>query len=323
VLFINMLGGIENFRFGWGRSTITNKKAWDAINLLRELEEHTDTAGRIGNADILPALRKQLARALDDPSLTTDSPAFRALPAYFDALPNPLSAEDLALVTRLAADDRIGSYNGIYKLGALSPAQQAPIRDAFVRRALTTADPVRLARSGANVFIDKMAPGTFAALNADEQRLLGDPTKLWALYGLAGRLDDGGAANVPLLLTLIRDHSLARRRNIEAVRDRRLKAYESHFETEAHGNVVSGARSALCRMGPVASSALAPLEAMFADGTIDPGWGFQGSDWNLTLARLGKPIDQLKKPQSLSGTDESHRRWIRTRLEHLKPERDC
>lgn len=324
-LFVNMMGGIENFRFGWARQTITNKKEWDAISLLRELEAHTNTVGRIGNADLLPALRTQLSKALDDPSLGTDSPAFQVLPAYFDALANPLAPEDLALVTRLASDDRIGSYNGIYKLGALPAEQQAPIRDAFVRRALTTADPVRLTRSGANVFVEKMAPGSFASLSPDEHRLVADPTKLWGLYAVAGRLDEGGAANVPLLLTLIRDHSRARNSNIEGVRTRRLKAYDSHFETEAHGNVVRGARAALCRLGPVAASALAPLEAMLADGTIDASarWGFQGSDWNLTLARLGKPIDQLRKPDSLSGTDQSHRDWIRRKLDHFNPDRDC
>lgn len=325
ILLVGMHGGIENFRFGWDRTMITNKKAWNAIGLLGELETHTNTVGKIQNADLLPELRRELSKALEDPNLTTESPAFQLLPAYFDALANPLPPEDLALVTRLASDQRIGSYSGIYKLGKLPAAQQAPIRDAFVQRALTTADPVRLARSGANVFVEKMAPGTFATLTPDEQRLLADPTKLWTLHALAGRLDEGGAANVPLLLTLIRDHSRARNANIEGVRTRRLKAYDSHFETEAHGNVIRGARAALCRLGPAAASALAPLQAMIADGAIDANSrsGFQGSDWNLTLARLGKPIEELKRPDSLSGTDESHRERIRSKLARFNPERDC
>ena len=325
VLFVNMMGGIENFRFGWGRTTITNKKAWDAINLLRELEAHTTTVGKIQNADLLPALRQQLSKALDDPSLTTDSPAFQLLPAYFDALGNPLPADDVDLVTRLAADDRIGSYNGIYKLGKLSTDQQAPIRDAFVKRAMTTAEPARLSRSGANIFIEKMAPGSFATLTADERRLLADPSKLWSLHGLAGRLHEGGAANVPLLLTLLRDHARVRQQNVEAARAGRIGTYERQTENEGHSAVISGVRSALCRMGPAGASALAPLEAMLADGTIDRNqlWGFGGSDWNLTLARLGKPIDQLKKPDSMSGTDESHRQSIRRKLERFNPDRHC
>ena len=43
----------------------------------------------------------------------------------------------------------------------------------------------------------------------------------------------------------------------------------------------------------------------------------------MILARLGKPIEQLKKPARLSGTDEAHQQRIRKKLERFDPKRDC
>lgn len=322
ILYVGSRGGIENFRFGWGRQTIANTSD-GAVDLMRELDAHTDIVGRARSVDLLPAVRAQLAKAVADPSLTPASPDFQVIETYLDRLPNPLPPQDLDLVAKLVRDDRIGYYPSLYKLAALPKAQQRVIEQGFVQRALTTADPERLAHGNANVLLAKMPPGSFSRLRADERRLLDLPDRRWALYALAGRLDEGGPENVPLILRLIREHSVARRASIDAARahsDGRLPA-----GFEAQNDTVRFARSALCRMGPAAAAALQPLKQMIDSRVIDPDElsGHNGVDWNLTLARLGEPLAHLKKPPALAGTEEAHRAWLGEHLATFAPARDC
>ena len=54
VLYIDMFGGIENFRFGWGRQTLTNKPEYNAIDLWREVDSHTFVERALTTADPLP-----------------------------------------------------------------------------------------------------------------------------------------------------------------------------------------------------------------------------------------------------------------------------
>jgi len=325
ILSIEMSGGIENFGFGWATTEFSNKPKYWSLDLLKELEGYTDIVGRASGADLIPALRGQLRAALANPALTGDDAAFKVIPAYINGLANPLPAEDLEIMTRLARDNRVSRYENIWKLAKLPVEQQRQIRAAFVSRALATSEPQLLLRSLANSFIDQMPNASMTAADPDEDRLLADPNKRWALPSLAGRLYERGPSTVPLLVTLIREHSLVLNANIAAARDGRAKAYETSRLNEGQQQVVAAARASLCRLGPAASAAIAPLDQMLADGTISKHAqnGFRGEDWNFTLARLGKPVDQLRKPESLSGTDESHRRRIRSKLNNFRPDRSC
>jgi hypothetical protein len=317
-------GGIENFRFGWGTTTISNKPKYGEISLLRELEAHTTTVGKVSGKDLLPAMRVQLRTALADRTIAGDAPAFQVLPAYFDALPNPLPPEDLAIVSGLARDDRISRYEGIWNLNKL-PIEQQAIRNALVERALSTDMPAKLSKSAANHFLDKMPGGSFAVLTADEEQLLARPQQRWAMPSLVARLNEGGPTRVPLLLSIMREHSLALRKNHEDTRARRIGTYEKSQENDGHRSMMQAARTALCRLGPSAPAALQPLEDMLTSGIIGENEmsGHNGVSWDVTLARLGKPIEQLKKPARLSGTDEAHRQRIRKKLERFDPNRNC
>jgi hypothetical protein len=318
-------GGIEDFRFGWGTTKISNKPEYGEINLLRELEAHTTTVGKVSGKDLLPAMRDQLRTALADRTIAGDAPPFQVLPAYFDALPNPLSSEDLAIVSGLARDDRIARYEGIWKLRTLSMEQQQEIRTALVERALATDMPAKLLKSAANLFLDKMPEGSFSVLTAEEEQLLARPQQRWAMPSLIARLNEGGSERVPLLLSLIREHSLALRKNQEDARARRIGASKKSQENDGHKSVMQAARIALCRLGPSASAALQPLEDMLTSGIMGENemTGHNGVSWHMTLARLGKPIEQLTKPARLSGTHEAHQQRIRKKLERFDPNRGC
>lgn len=325
VLHIVGEGGIEDFRFGWGTTTITNKPEHGEVSLLGELEANTTTVGKVSGKDLLPAMRDQLRTALADRTIAGDAPAFQVLPAYFDALPKPLPPEDLAIVSGLGRDDRISRYEGIWKLSTLPMEQQQAIRNALVGRALSTDIPAKLLKSGANLFLDKMPKGSFSVLTTDEEQLLGRPQKRWAMPSLVARLNEGGRERVPVLLSILREHSVALRKNQEDARARRIGTYEKSQENDGHRSMIQAARTALCRLGPSASAALEPLEDMLTGGIIGESEisGHSGVSWHVTLARLGKPIEQLNKPPRLSGTDQAHRERIRSKLERFDPDRDC
>jgi hypothetical protein len=318
-------GGIEDFSFGWGTSTVSNKPDYDAIDLLRELEKHTSTVGKKSGADLLPRLRQQLKSAINDASLTGEAPAFQLLAAYFEALANPLPPEDLALVTALARDDRIERYEGIWKLKSLPRPQQSAIRDALVERALTTSDAAKMAGTAADIFLGALPEGSFASLTPQEELLLQAPERRWALPTLVARLHESGTRRVPLLLTVIREHGSTLRKNREDTEARRIRPYERGKENEGHRSTIDAARTALCRLGPAASPAVRPLRQMMADGTIPRNLlsGHEGASWGFALARMGFPVEQLTKPDSLSGSDEQHRKQIRGELRSNDPTRYC
>jgi hypothetical protein len=324
LLHISPEGGIENFRFGWGTTIISNKPEYDAIDLLREMESHTNTVGKMSGEDLLPRMRQQLKAALADPALSPDAPAFKLIGAYFGALGQSLPDEDLEIVTGLARDDRVTRYENIWDLAKLPRPQQQAIRAAFVQRALATDDPAKLARSAADTFLLKMADGSYAALSAEEERLLLLPDRRWALPPFVARLYEGGARRVPLILDIIREHSLTLKRNIDDANARRIGSYEKSQENDGHRSMIEAARKSLCHLGPNAPGALEPLQEMMRTGVLPSQQlsGHQGESWNFVLARLGLPVDQLKKPASMSGSDESHRKRIQDKLSR-DPKRMC
>jgi hypothetical protein len=315
-------GGIENFRFGWGRSTLTNGKRYESVDLLKILEVQTTIAGRTASDDLLPLVRRALKRAVADPALPGTDPAFRTIEAYFDGIKAaPLGEEDLALVTALILDDRLTEYPGLWTLRALPAEQQRRIGDAIVLRLLAAKDPLALHNAPFSDFLAKSPPGSFATLSDDQQALLASPERRILARGLVARLSDGGSAMVPVLLDLIRYHGPA----FTALRESRDSAPMRSRWIEGHLAMIGGARVSLCRLGPAAASALPQVEALIADGTIPAAMlnGFGGTDWNMTLLRLGKPLAEIRKPPSLSGTRENYLRNLQRRLDRFDPEKSC
>jgi hypothetical protein len=117
----------------------------------------------------------------------------------------------------------------------------------------------------------------------------------------------------------------ARRLDCATARARRIGTYDKSQENDGHKSTMQAARTTLCRLGPIASAVLEPLEDMLTSGIIGENEisGHSGVSWDVTLARLGKPIEQLKKPAQLSGTDEAHQQRIGKKLERFNPDRHC
>lgn len=161
---------------------------------------------------------------------------------------------------------------------------------------------------------------SLTTLTSSEERLLTLADRRPALPSMVARLDESSGDRVPLLLSIIREHSLRHRRLNET-----QKGYENARKIDAERRMVMAARTALCRMGPRAGSALAPLRKMIADGLVYEAKqsGSWGEEWTMMMVRIGLPISELKKKQGMGGTDESYRERFRQKLERFDPDRDC
>ena len=319
---ISPSGGIENFHFGWSRKTLSNAERYAEGDLITILKAHTTLAGRPPSADLLPQIRRRLQQAVADPALAASDPAFATIETYFAAIAaKPLSDADLALVRSLILDERITSYPGIYHLKKVPADHHREIRAAVVRRVLTTANVQGLVRGRVGNVLAESPKGAFTTLSKDEQRLLASPDRRVAAAGLVARLSDAGADAVPLLVDIMRDHGNALNEALAA----RGNDTERSARIHTHSPVIEAARVAFCRLGDVAAPALPQIEAMIAGGVI-PDYsltGHGGSDWNLMLVRLGKPLDTIRKPKSLSGTEAGHRRNLQEKLRRFDPDRSC
>ena len=322
VLHIAPSGGIENFRFHWGRETLSNAARYAEFSLVEMLAEQTVLGAGTASQDLVPRIRAQLKEALANPARPAEDPVFATLETYFDGIKDePLGEEDLALVTALVLDDRLIRYRGFWLLEKLPADQHRQIGAAIVLRMLATKDARALRRTPFSQFLASSPQGAFASLSEDEQVLLGAPDRRIAAKGLVARLSDRGGAAVPMLLDILRHHAAGWKQ----ARENGRTSPERSSIVEGHSDMVSGARIALCRLGPEAAGALAPVEAMIADGTIPPFLleGHGGTDWNLTLLRLGKPMDEIRKPDRLSGSEENYRRNMQDRLRRFDSERSC
>lgn len=315
-------GGPDNFHFGWSRKTLSNAKPYAEGDLLAILKSHSTLAERRPSADLLPQIRRRLQQAVADPALPASDPGFATMETYFAAIAaKPLSDADLALVTALILDERITSYRGIYHLQKASADQHRMIRAAIVRRLLTTTNVQRLVRGGIGNALAESPKGAFSSLSKDEQRLLASPDRRVAAAGLVARLSDAGAGAVPLLLDLLRHHGSALN---TALADRGNDT-ERSARIHAQSPMIEAARVAFCRLGDAAAPALPQIEALISAGVISDYSlrGNGGSDWNLMLVRLGKPLETVRKPENLSGSEAGYRRNLQEKLRRFDPDRSC
>ena len=315
-------GGIENFRFGWGRETLSNAESYAEVDLLGALKAHSTLAEQSPPADLLPQIRGRLQQALADPALAASDPAFEIMEAYFAGIGKTrLDDEDLALVTALVLDDRITAYRGLHNLNKAAADQHRQIGAAIVRRLLATGDVIALRNSGFGDFLAKSPQGAFTTLSGDERRLLASADRRVAAGGLIARLSDGGGSIVPLIVGIMRHHGAA----LKAALASKESATERSERIHAHSGTIEAARVALCRLGPAAASALPDIEAMISGGVVPPYSldGHGGTDWNLMLLRLGKPMETIRQPDRLSGSEANYRRIMQERLSRFDPERSC
>lgn len=316
-------GGIENFRFGWGRRRLNNAGLYASVSLVETLETHNILSAAALPDDLQPRISERLQRAVADPAPTAADPAFATMGAYLAGLAGaPLSDEDVALVRTLVLDGRLVEYHDLYRLEDIPPAQYREIGKAVVGRLLAEPDVKVLRASGLSAFLEASPEGSFAVLSEDERRLLAHPERRMQAGGLIARLSDHGPGAIPRLIEILRHHGTAMGVIIDS---RERSSTERSDLYKAHRLTVESARIGLCRLGPAASAALPEIEAMIEAGTI-PGRAFAGSErnaWNLTLLRLGKPLDSIPKPDNMSGTEAAYRSQLQYKIDRFDPKRSC
>src|SRR3954447_8379451 len=104
------------------------------------------------------------------------------------------------------AYDRITSYSGLYQLQKEPAYQHRQIRDAIVRRMLTTSDARALRRSQFSNFLEASPAGAFSELTEDQRSILASPERRVVAAGLVAQLADVGSSAVPLIVDLLRHH---------------------------------------------------------------------------------------------------------------------
>ncbi|HVH57318.1 MAG TPA: hypothetical protein VM791_13750 [Vicinamibacterales bacterium] len=315
-------GGIENFHFGWTTKTLSNAEPSAESDLISILQAHSTLAQQAPSTDLVPQIRRRLRQTVADPALPASDPAFATIERYFSAIAaQPLSDADLALVRSLIMDERITSYPGIYHLNKVPADQHRAIRAIIVRRLLISADVPGLAKGRLGNVLAESPKDAFSTLSQEERRLLASPDRRIAAAGLVSRLSDAGADAVPLLVEILRHHAGP----LTAALASKENSRERSTRIDTHVPVVEATRVAFCRLGDVATPALPQIEAMISGGVI-PDYslrGHGGTDWNLMLVRLGKPLDAIHKPESLSGSEANYRRNLQEKLRRFDPERSC
>ena len=311
-LVIEPTGGMENFRFGWGRRETTTG-AYEAVAVLKRTTNLGLTpAAAIVDEPTGADVRAALVAALDDPTKPPEAAAFTLVRPLFDSMgpfgkPPDVRLGDAALVARLLADRRVRNFSGIHQpIKALGP-DAAALREPMVRRVLVSSypedrGPARTLGSA----LSALPAGLFAKPTPEEEQLLGDGERRRWASGLVLRQADRGAAAAPDLVRII-EQAYAR------------PVPKRSYNDPDRLSDANAAVHALCLLGPEAGFVLPSLEALIQTGSVPPR-ALDSRDWQLMLARLGKPVESFTKPDNLSGTQGSFEENLRSRLSRFKPE---
>lgn len=319
-LNIAFTGGIENFSPGWGRSQwptgVSNQ--WEApgqaLDAALAVRRSADQAGA------LALTRAALSTAVADPALPADAPIFQSVGDYLEMLnPSGAKPEDRVLVERLIADPRLDDLEGAGLLPKIFDASElAQLRPAIIAKLSSLPASVDPRTHGLGGVLRSWPEGAFAQLSEGEQLLLKDIDRRARANGLIERLSDLGQPGAPMLVQILDEHERARSSiNRE---DRTRDQVMISWEREAHGNAGSAAIRALCRLGPAAKGELGHLLEIERRSTKKD---FGRRDWDRMMVRVGKPVDQIGKPENLSSSEANYQRDLREFLERFDPERSC
>jgi len=327
-IFVEGTGGMQGFRFELARQSIKSRSDSAEVSLAASLAVHTNLAGSSepGSAAkktaLLPALRKQLTDALDDPTEAANGPAFQGLQNYFEMIGNTVDPTDLAIVARVVSDRRLKRFPGISFLD-LHVDQARRIYDAYTVRILESGTPTEMRKSLIQKLVRKLDADSIELIGPGQRKLLEDARYRLAVPELIRTLGYGRPEEGRVLFEILRYHATA-----VADVPRQYEAHESdesvaQDERQAHIGAIKSARSALCLLEPNDAALLSDLEEFLDSGKM-PTHLVTGRDnvqWHVVLARMGKPIDAIKRPAAMSGTEENYQRYLRSRVKNWNPER--
>ena len=319
-LNIAFTGGMENFRPGWGRSQWPRgvSNSWEAPG--HELDAALAVRRSANQASALAITRAALSAAVANPALRADAPIFQSVDDYLEMLKlSGALPADRVLVERLIADPRLDNFNGAWLLPKIfSAGELAEFRPVIIAKLSSlpaTADP---RTRGLGAALKSWPDGAFAQLSGDERLLLKDVDRRRRATGLIERLYDLGPAGAPMLVQILDEHERAKS-SINRDDPSRDQVTIS-WDREAHGNAQAAAIRGLCQLGPAAKGELGGLLRMEQRSTNK---GFGGRDWDRMMVRVGKPVDQVRKPDDLSGSEANYQRNLREFLDHFKPDQSC
>lgn len=329
-LLIEGKGGIDNFRFGWARTTLRSKTGRTSVDLRRSLGQATNLAGKPvpgssekeASAEMLPGYRTQIAAALGDPSLTGKSPSFQVMERYFAALGDSATPEDVDLVARLFGDTRITRYEGAWHL-KLPADQMVTIYNAYTRRLIATGVPINASRSLIGNAVDHMGAEALKLIGPDQQALLDDPVRRMAVPELVRALGYGPPENGRVLLDILKQ-SAAAVADIHRRRDsRELGGYGEQEQRDGYIRIIGAAKTGFCLLAPKDPRLLAELETYLKTGDMPRHLvdGHAMTDWYVILIRMGMPISRVDKPHNMSGTAGNYRSHVQSKVDHWKPDR--
>jgi hypothetical protein len=311
-LLIEPTGGMESFRFGWARRVSTTG-AYDLVDVLKRstnlgLTPAAATVDEPTGAD----LRAAIVAALDDPTKPPEAAAFTLVRPLFEAIgpfgkPPDVRPGDTALVARLLADRRVREFSGIYQPIKALGLDASALREPMVRRVLASSypedrDPAHTLGSA----LSALPAGLFSKPTSEEGQLLADGERRRWASGLVLRQADRGASAAPDLIRII-EQAYAR------------PIPKRSYEDPDRLSDANAAVHALCLLGPAAGFVLPSLEALIQTGSVPPR-ALDSGDWQLMLARLGRPVESFVKPENLSGTQDGFEGRLRSRLSRFKPE---
>lgn len=292
-------GSIENASFGIGYSTLTNGPVYPELDPLLELLRHTSLADAIPDVAQSEALRAAVVAALDDPAASAARLSLSK--GWMDSLDYRPAPEDLALVNRIIADQRV---TGIEKqVRRFYPKAATPeLRTSLVARIVslaTTADE----RSSYAFLLAKLPEGTFAVPTSDEARIFANPVLRREAAPLIERLADQGQPGLVQLMQILETE------------------IASDTQWAIQRPVIRAVRRGLARLGPAAASALPRIEELFARPRNPlANLSQEAEEWRVAMARMGKPVDDLPfysmdNPELL----ERDKAQIRKRLANFDP----
>ena len=328
ILFIMPEGDLSTFRFQLSRQRLNSRGRFADVPLDRSLGRHTNLAGRPrsgaakSKADMLPALRQQLATALADPEATADSPSFQVIENYLGAVGSPAEEEDVALIRTLVGDRRFTRFPGIWSL-RLPVDQARPIYDSYTARLVAEGMPMEMRRSLMGKFVEKMGADAAGLIGVQQRALIDDPKARLAVPELVRTLGYGAAENGRTLAAMLKHHA-AVVAEIQGQRDRReIGGYGRQDERDAQIDMLGAVKSAFCLLAPRDPVLLADLDAFLASGAMPPHLvtGYELRNWHTTLVRMGKPIASITKPQNLSGGEAGYRRSVQEQVDRWRPDR--
>lgn len=327
-LHVSGEGSIENFSAGWGREMMKDGLSIWNFKVHELLAEHSSLRTEVSVDNSRDEARGFIAEALADPSRPLSNAVASMVPAYFGSFSPfvsrdargrgraaPVTDADVDLLKGMLEDPRFTNFERCHDLIAGIGERIVELRDPLVARLLV----VRLDGEGRDKLygldsiFSRQPDGAFATLTKGEEALLSDRERRGILGNLIVRLSDQGAAAVPRLLAMLRE-SL----EVEAeLRSQRKRGYTPKWvETTIHS-----CHRALRWLGPEAAPALPEIERMIAEGLYRPH-ALNDRSFHMLLARLGKPIEEIAKPQNLSGTEEAFHDRLRVQLARYGRDRD-